>query len=306
MSIEKPICLGGSSGVHLAVKISKILNLEYGEIEVKSFPDGEIYVRIIPEVENRNIIYVNSLALKPNQNLIETLLTIETLRDLGARRILAIIPYMAYARQDSRFKPGEAISIEIVAKFLSRIGIDEIITVDMHLHRIEDPQKIFKIPIHNITAMHEIAKYIRANYKLENPIVIGPDEEAEQWAKIVAGDLGLEYDVLEKERISGEKVIVKTRELNVRGRDIIVVDDIISTGGTVVETVKALRKLGARRFLVACTHPLLVKNAYNRIVSLGVEDIIGTDTVLSPISKVSVAPVIAEYITSHIKGVSKR
>ena len=298
---ENIICLGGSHGTHLAVKLARILNVDFDAIEVRNFPDGEIYVRIIPEVKRRTVIYVNSLALKPNQYLVETILTIETLKDLEAEKVYAVIPYMAYARQDSRFKPGEAISIEIVAKMLSNTEVDEIITVDMHLHRIEDPQKLFKVPFHNLTAMHEIAKYIRANYKLENPIVIGPDEEAEQWAKIVAGDLGLEYDVLEKERISGEEVIVKTRELNVQGRDIIVVDDIISTGGTVVETVKALRRLGAKRFLIACTHPLLVKNAYNRIVSLGVEDIIGTDTVLSPISKVSVAPVIAEYITSHIR-----
>ncbi len=291
------LVLGGSCGEHLAYRIAKLLNGQLGEIEVKKFPDGETYIRVWAEVEDKTVIYVNSLQRGPNELIIETLYTLDTLKDLGARRIYAVIPYMAYARQDERFNPGEAISIYSLAKLFRAIDVDGIYTIDMHLHRITDPTKLFGAKFHNLTGVRELAKYVRENHSLENTVIIGPDEEAEQWAKIMADELGgLDYSILEKKRLSAEEVIIETRDINVKDRNIVIVDDIISTGGTIVEAVKALRKLGAKDIIVTCVHPILVGRAYTKLIKLDLKDLAGTDTVLSPISKVTVAPAIAEAL----------
>jgi len=293
------IVLGGTSGFHIAYDLSRLLRCELGGVEVRRFPDGEVYVRVEADVGGRDVVYVNSLQPSPDSKIVETLYTLDALRDLGARRVLAVIPYMAYARQDERFNPGEAVSIISLAKLFRAVGADSIYTVDMHLHRIRDPTRLFGASFHNLTAVAELAKYILRNHGglLEKAVVVGPDEEAEQWAKIMSQGLGgLEYTVLEKRRLSAEEVAITTRDLDVRGRNVVIVDDIISTGGTIVEAVKALKKQGAEEVVVSCVHPLLVGDAYYRILRLGIRDLAGTDTVLSPVSKVPIAPPIADAI----------
>jgi len=295
------VVLGGTSGFHLAYRVSKLLGVTLGDVEVKSFPDGETYIRIMTDVKDKTVIYINSLQPNPNDKIIETLYTLETIKDLGASKVLAVIPYMAYARQDERFNPGEAVSIFILSKLFKTINIDAIYTIDMHLHRITDPTKLFGAKFYNLTGVRELAKYVKKNHNIENTVVIGPDEEAEQWAKIMAEELGgLEYSVLEKKRLSAEEVIIEPRDANVKDKNIIIVDDIISTGGTMVEAIKTLKKLGAKEVIITCVHPLLVGKAYQRLLRLDPKDLIGTDTVLSPISKVSVAPAIVEEIKKNI------
>ena len=288
--------LGGTMGLHLAVRIAKLMNIELGDVEVKRFPDGETYIRVKSNVEGKNVIYVNSLQRNPNDQVIETIYTLETLRDLGAEKVIAIIPYMAYARQDYRFNPGEAISIRILGKLFRSIKVDKIYTIDMHLHRIRDPREVFGEGFKNLTAVRELAKYVKKHYNLENTVVIGPDEESEQWAKIMAEELGVDFGVLEKKRVTAEQVIIEAKGVGVDGRNVIIVDDIISTGGTIEAAVKALRNLGVRDLIVTCVHPLLASNALPRLLKLNIVDLIGTDTVLSPISKVSVAPVLVEAL----------
>jgi ribose-phosphate pyrophosphokinase len=298
----KPLVIGGSNGEHLAIELSQLMGLELVSVEIKKFPDGETYVRILGEVSGRDVVYINSLQRSPNESLIETLLTIDALRDLGAARLIAVIPYMSYARQDSRFNPGEAISVQTIAKLFKSMRLDHLVTVDMHLHRITDPSSLFGANFHNITGVRELAKYIKRNYSVENTVVIGPDEEAEQWAKIMAEDLGgLEYGVLKKTRLTAEKVTVVAEGLNVQGKNVIIVDDIISTGGTIVEAVNTLRNLGAREIYVTTVHPLLIGNAYARLLRLNLRDLVGTNSVLSPISKVSIAPAIGEKIMEILR-----
>jgi len=293
----KPLVLGGRNGDYLAVEIASLKGFELGAVEVKKFPDGETYIRVLSDVQGRDVVYVNSLQREPNEAVIETLYTLDTLRDLGARRVVAVIPYMSYARQDSRFNPGEAVSIQILAKLFRTVSVDHIVTVDMHLHRISDPSSLFGANFHNITGVRELGKYLKKHYSLTNAVVIGPDEEAEQWAKVMAEELGgLEYSVLEKTRLTAEKVVVEARGVKVEGKDVVIVDDIISTGGTIVEGVKALRSLGARDFYVAAVHPLLIGDAYSKLMRLGLKELVGTNTVLSPISRVSIAPAIVEAL----------
>lgn len=295
--LNNPVIFGSSSSEALAIKVAHLTGFELGKVLVKTFPDGETYVRFLNDVKDRDVILINSMYRRPNDLLIEFYFSVKTLKELGANKVIAVIPYFPYARQDSRFNPGEAVSLFIVVDIIEKLGVNHLYTIDMHLHRAGDITKLFKnVKAHNLTAIIELMKYITKNFRLQKPIVIGPDEESEQWAKIAAQFLNTEYDILEKKRVSAEEVIIEVREVNVKNRDVIIVDDIVSTGGTMVEAVKALKKLGVRNVVTACTHPILVGNAYARILSAGALELIGTDTVPSPVSYVTVAPVIAKAL----------
>ena len=220
------------------------------------------------------------------------------MKELGAKKVYAVIPYFPYARQDERFNPGEVVSFNVVARMLERAGIDEVWTIDLHLHRVEDISKLFKIPARNLTAVKELCAYMKEIYRLEKPFIIGPDEEAEQWARVASEYFDSEYDVLEKQRLSAEKVVVKPKHIrDFKGRDVLIIDDIISTGGTIVEAVKVIKNMNAGDIYVAVTHALLVKNALTKILKAGVKDVVSTDTVLSPTSRVTVAPLIVRELS---------
>ena len=296
--MRKIMVLGGSRGGHIAVRIARLGDYELGDIEVRKFPDGETYIRLMSNVADKDVVYVNSIAKDVNDLLIETLFTLETLKELGAKKVYAVIPYFPYARQDERFNPGEVVSFNVVARMLERAGIDEVWTIDLHLHRVGDISKLFKIPARNLTAVKELCAYMKEIYRLEKPFIIGPDEEAEQWARVASEYFDSEYDVLEKQRLSAEEVIVKPKHIrDFKGRDVLIIDDIISTGGTIVEAVKVIKNMNAGDIYVAVTHALLVKNALTKILKAGVKDVVSTDTVLSPTSRVTVAPLIVRELS---------
>ncbi|MEX2704525.1 MAG: ribose-phosphate diphosphokinase [Candidatus Freyrarchaeum guaymaensis] len=290
------VVIGGSSSYVLAIKLARELNAPLLETDIKRFPDGEKYVRIDGDLEGVEAIVVQSMYLTPDEYLMEYFLMVEALKDSGAKKVIGMIPYFAYARQDKRFNPGEAVSLRTVSRLIETVGTDQLFTVDMHLHRVDDMSKIFNIPAKNLTAIPDIARYIGANLSLENPLIIGPDEEAEQWAKIAAAQLETDYDVLEKKRISSTQVEITTRELELKNRDIVIIDDIISTGGTIAKTVEALKKKDANRIVAACTHPILVDNALKKIYMAGAYNVIGTTTIPSPISVIEIAPSLAEAL----------
>jgi len=288
--------IGGPASDSLASKVANELGIVAGRLEVRRFPDGEKYLRVLSDVRGQNVSVIQSIHHTPDELLFEYLLLADTLKDLGARKVIAFIPYFAYARQDERFKPGEALSFKIVSKLIQSVGTDEIYTIDMHQHRVIKSSEAFGIPFHNLSAMPLLANHVQKLGKLQNPLVIGPDAEAEEWAKLAAERLHTDYDVFEKTRLGDAKVEVRPRKSDASGRDVLIVDDIISTGGTIVEAVKILHEQGARRIQVACTHPILAPGALEKIKKTGVEDVIGTDTMPSPISVVTVAPLIAEQI----------
>ncbi|HZY94324.1 MAG TPA: ribose-phosphate diphosphokinase [Candidatus Bathyarchaeia archaeon] len=295
------IVFGGSASSELAAKVSKQLGEEPGRLELKRFPDGEKYLRIHEDVKDKPVAVIQSLYRTPDENIFEILLMVDTLRDLGASSITVAAPYLAYARQDARFYPGEAVTSLSVARLLESAGTSSFLTVDCHLHRMGDVSKVFHIPAKNLSAMPLLGKYALENLKPKNPVVIAPDEEAEQWAAMVAKQLDAEHVAFRKTRVRKEgmtssKVAVDTGDVNVRGRDAIFADDIISTGGTIAEAAKACKKNGAKRIFALCTHPVLADGALKRIRSAGVLKVIGTDTIPSPVSKVSVAPVIASAL----------
>jgi ribose-phosphate pyrophosphokinase len=290
------IVIGGSSCENLANTVANQLDVTSGKLEVRRFPDGEKYLRILNEVKNEHVIVIQSMHHTPDDYLFEYLLLVDALKDLGAKRVTSFVPYFAYARQDERFKPGEALSFKTVSKLIQSVGTDEIFTIDMHQHRVVKSSEVFGIPSHNLSAMRLLADYVRKEGKLTNPLVIGPDAEAEQWAKLAAESLNAEYDVFEKKRLGDSKVEIRPRRSSAKDRDVLIVDDIISTGGTIIEASKILFSQGARRIEVACTHPILASEALSRILAIGVANVVGTDTVPCPISYVSVAPLIADNV----------
>jgi len=295
------IIVSGSSARALALKVSKLSGVDYVEVQTKKFPDNEKYVRILGDVEGKTVFVIQSMGRAPDEYLLEYFLLVDALKDLGAKKVIGLIPYFAYARQDQRFKPGEALSIKTVSRLIEFVGTDKLYTIDCHRHRVKEAEfrELVKIPVVDLSAMPLLAEYIKKNYELENPIVMGPDAEAIEWARKAAEVFNCEYDVLEKKRISEREVEIKPRKLDVNGRDVVIVDDIISTGGTMVEAIKVIKKEGARKVIVACTHPILVEDALAKIYATGVFDVIGTDTVPSPISVVSVAPLLAEVVKSE-------
>ncbi len=286
----------GTPSKFLAWNVAQTLKAEYLNTEIKHFPDGETYIRFLGDVTKEDVIVIQSLALKPNDYLIELFLMLDALKDLKAKRVVTVLPYFAYARQDERFKPGEAISLKTVSRLIEAAGSDYIYTIDSHRHRVVDQDELTTVPLHDLSAMEELAKYMNSKHTLHNLAVIGPDSEAGAWAKIAADALSVDYDALVKKRHDAETVEIQPRELNLKGRDVLIVDDIISTGNTIIKAIDVLKKNGAKDVYVACTHPLLVLNALVRIYEAGALDVVGTDTVPSGISHVSVAPVIVDAL----------
>ena len=287
---------GGSSSQELASRVANELGVKVGRLEIRRFPDGEKYLRVIDDIKDHDLVVIQSIHHTPDELVFEYLLLADTLKDLGAKRLVSFFPYFAYARQDERFKPGEALSFKTVGKLIQNVGTDEIYTIDMHGHRVIKLSDVFKIPAQNLTAVPLLADYVKKTCPMQRPLVIGPDADAEQWARVAAERLGTDFDVFEKKRYGDRQVEIRPRKASAKDRDILVVDDIISTGGTIVEALKVLVAQGARTVNVACTHPILAGDALQKIRQAGARNVIGTDTVPSPISHVSVAPLIAEQV----------
>lgn len=297
--MSEKIVIPGSSNSLLAYRVAQELDIPLADMEIKKFPDGEKYVRINCDVADKHAIIVQSGALKPDEYLIETLLIADALNDLGSKQVSLVFAYFPYARQDERFKPGEAISLVTVTKLLKGVGIKTLITVDAHRHRVINFERIFGGKVIDVSAMPYLSSFARSQGLVgEDVIVIGPDAESEGWAKLAAEAINAsDYGALTKRRISPSEVEVTiNKPLDLKGRDVLLVDDIISTGGTMIEAIKLLRKMDVRSITIACTHGLFVNNALMKILRMDVKAVVSSDTVPNPTTKVSVAPAIARAI----------
>jgi ribose-phosphate pyrophosphokinase len=287
------IIIPGPASQILGFKIGKLLKAKVVPLDFKRFPDGEAYIRIDGDIQDEHVAVIQS-TFPTDPHLIELFLLLDTIKDLNASKITAIVPYLAYARQDKRFRPGEAISIKTIIRLIEKIDVDELYTINIHEDAILSG---FKMPIANLSAMNAIGAYLR-NLDLKDPYIVSPDQGAEFLAKEVAETLSADVSTCfkKRDRITGE-IETEPVKLDVKGRDTVIVDDIISTGGTIVNAAKMLKAQGARRVFVGAAHALLIQNARTRIMQAQVEEIIGTDTVLNEVSKISVAPLIANTLT---------
>jgi ribose-phosphate pyrophosphokinase len=279
--------LGGTASYSVAKDISKILKATLAETISKRFPDNEFYVRILDDVKGKDIVIVQTTY--PDPNLVELFLLQNAAEESGAKTVTVVIPYYGYARQDTKFKDGEAISAKALAQLIS-LNADKIITVDPHKEHILD---FFSTSAESCTAIPEIAKYL-GQKKID--LILAPDKGALDRAKHASKIVGCDFDHMEKTRIDGSTVEMKPKKLDAENKTVVIIDDIISTGGTMALAIKELKKHGAKKVLVACTHGLFAGDAVKKLNSAGCDDIISTDTIISNHSKVKIAPCIANLI----------
>lgn len=263
-------------------------------VEKKEFPDGETYVRI-PEKPDGVAILVGSLYPLQDKRLVEVLLATEALSALSPDGVVLVIPYLAYSRQDKRFLEGEPISVKIVLKSLEVAGAAGLVVVDVH--KPSALEEHLSIPHRNVIPSREIAEYFKG--KLSNPLVLAPDAGALERARAVAEHLGAEYDyiVKERDRVSGE-VRARPRSFDVKGRDVLIVDDIVSTGGTMALAAREAIRQGASGVFAACSHAVMVRGALDLMLSSGIREVVATDTVPSHVSKITVASSLVEGLRS--------
>ena len=288
----------GPASRELGLKVAERLGVEAVKMEYKLFPDGESYVRFDSSVEGETVAIVQSTYPPQDKHLMELCLIADTAKDLGAERVIAVVPYLAYARQDKRFLPGEAISIRTVGRLLRASGVDKLITVDAHS---DEALKALNMEAVNVSAIDTLARYMADEKGLRGAFALAPDRGALELAERASRTLGDGFGWLQKERsrITGE-VKVEEKTLDVSGRTVIIFDDMISTGGTVIAALEVLKKQGASRVYAACTHPLLVRDALKRILASGCDGVIGTDSVPSPVSVVSIAGLLARELRNEL------
>lgn len=278
----------------IAESIARKLKAKYSPLNISQFPDGDIYLKFNTDLKNKQLVIVQSFQPHSDMSLFDIIFAAETAKDLGAKKVILVAPYLSYMRQDKRFNPGEAVSSKIMAKLLNN-SVDKIITIDPHLHRIPKLSKIFKIKNKTLTANPLIADYIKKHFK--NEVVIGPDWESYQWAERIAKKIGVLATVLRKTRFSSRKVKVKMiKPIEIRNKNVVIVDDIISTGHTVAEAAKQAKKKGAKTVSAICVHGLFVENAVNKLKKAGVTKIISTNTIEHKTNKIDVSPLLIEEL----------
>lgn len=276
--------IGGPASQLLASRVARELGTNPTLCDFNRFPDGEVYTCIQDEqLEDVTIIQSTTT----DSDLVYLLQMIDACED--ASSINVVIPYMGYARQDKKFKTGEPISARAVAR---TVNADRIFTVNIHEKSVLD---YFNAPASDLDATKLIGSHLKS-LNLTDTLIVAPDSSALTLAKSAASELGLEYDYLEKTRLSGDTVVIKTKKMDVTGRDVVLIDDMIATGGTMAESIKLLKKQGAKDVYLTCVHPVLTRNAVIRLFNAGVRDIFATDTIEKAQSCVSVAPLIADTI----------
>src|SRR3989344_3485180 len=290
------LIIGCSHGIHLAANVAKKLKKPYSELKVNKFPDGELYIRFIKDVKNQVVVLMQSFYGDINDCLIEVLFAANTAKDLGAKKVILVAPYFPYLRQDKRFKPGECISIKVVGKFIDRI-FDRVYIIDPHLHRQRALSNLFKTKAVNLTSNSCIASYIKKNIK--NPVVIGPDWESYKWAGKAADIIGCKSYILEKKRYSGRKVkVTVNKKIDLKGKNVVLVDDIISTGNTLIGAMKNLKRLGAGKFDIVAVQGIFVENALEKLRKMNAK-VITTNTTPNKAAKIDLSGLIAENLKNQ-------
>lgn len=283
----------GPASLELGKKTAELLKAKVENVVFKRFPDGESYIRFEGELREEEVIIVQTTGPPQDTNLFQLFLMADTAVDMGAERVVAVVPYLAYSRQDKQFLHGEAFSIQTVAKLMKESGVDQLLTMNSHQQKVLEK---FPFPAKTVSAIPLLAEYFK-NRGFEGAFALAPDEGAKEYvvtaAKILGGDMGWRHK--ERDRYTGA-IKFRDDEYDVRGKDAIIFDDIISTGGTTADAVRMLKAQGANRVFSACVHPLLIGDAESKIMGNGAEEIVGTDCVPSPVSKVSVAPLIAKAL----------
>jgi len=278
--------IAGPSSPVLAERIANNLGVNLAKVVYKRFPDGELYVKLDDEVDRAVIVQ----SIRSSDDIVYLMLLFDAL-GLDREKVTAVVPYMGYARQDRAFNEGEAVSIRAIAEFLETHA-DRVISVNLHSR---EAASHFKNLV-EIDAMPIIGEH----YRGKDVVMISPDKGSLERVKVAAGMASCEYDYLEKVRIDAETVEIQPKNVDVEGKKVVIVDDIISTGGTIAKAAETMKANGAKSVEAACVHAVLAANALNKLYSHGVRKVVATDTVEQPVSVLSVSKAIAEKLRELI------
>ncbi len=299
---------GGSGNPALAEAIAKSMNVALGQAIIREFPDGEKFVKINEDVRGQDCFVVQPTCTPVDKNIMELLIMLDSLKRASARRITAVMPYFGYARQDRKDEGRVPITAKLVANLIATAGANRVLAIDLHARQLEG---FFDIPVDHLMAEPVLTKYLR-DKNIERPVIVSPDvgnvKTASRYVEHLNGDLA----IIHKRRISGNEVECNEIIGDVEGRNVIMVDDMISTAGTICSAAKLVKLRGARSVIVGATHGLFCGEAIERLNATVFDEIIVTDTIplseaaanLKNIKVLSVAPLLGEAITRIYKNES--
>jgi ribose-phosphate pyrophosphokinase len=291
------IIIPGPASVVLGEAIAKELGFEATLLNHRLFPDGETYIRFPEPIQGKTVVLVQTTAPNPDRKLMQLLFMARTAKDMGAAKIVVVIPYLAYARQDKRFLEGEALSFDIILDLLESTGVNDTVLIDIHNEKaIDDLMKRHEMRIHNLTAIYYLAEYMKDN-SYEGAYSLSPDlgrsELVKKVSKVMGG--GFAFFMKVRDKYTG-KTTMKVKNLDLDGKDVVIFDDIISSGGTMARAIQGLKDQGAGKVAAICTHALPVPGANEKLKNAGADKIVATDTVESIYETVSVAKLVADFL----------
>ncbi|PIZ04409.1 MAG: phosphoribosylpyrophosphate synthetase [Gammaproteobacteria bacterium CG_4_10_14_0_8_um_filter_38_16] len=295
----KPILFSLFNQHPLVSLIAEKMDIELGKIVWRDFPDGETYLKIENDIQNKKIIILNSLE-HPNSKILPLLFLAETAKSLGAKQVGLCAPYLSYMRQDKQFQPGEGITSTYFATLLSRY-FDWLVTVDPHLHRHHSLSEIYSIPNVVIHAAPFIAQWILK--KINKPILIGPDRESEQWVSQVAKDANAPFLILDKIRHGDRNVDVSVPDIeSYMNYTPVLIDDIISTAQTMIKTIHHLKKLNMKPPVCISVHAVFADNSYESLLKAGTENIVSCNTIAHVSNKIDLSDSIISEMQKQFKS----
>ncbi|MFH1857395.1 MAG: ribose-phosphate pyrophosphokinase [Candidatus Omnitrophota bacterium] len=299
MKKDKILVFTGNANPKLAEEICQFLHISLGKALISRFSEGEIRVKINQDVRGQDVFVVQPTCPPINENLMELLIMLDALKRASARRITAVVPYYGYARQDRKDQPRVPITAKLVANLLTVAGADRVLTMDLHAGQI---QGFFDIPLDHLYAVNTFVEYVESN-RLKELVVVSPDVGGIKMARAYAKRLEVPLAIVDKRRISDREAAVMNILGEVRGKNVLIVDDLVATAGSLVEAAKALKENGAREIRAVVTHAVLSGPAMKRLATPSLKELVVTNTIPLPPAKhsrkikvLSVAPTLGEAI----------
>mgnify|MGYP000859808170 CR=1 FL=1 len=293
------VLLGGTSNPVLTEEIAKLLGIPVGDVMIGRFPEGEIQVQIRDNIRGKDVFIVQATCTPPNENLMELLILIDAARRASAKRITAVLPFFGYARQDRKDRPRVPITAKLVANLIVSAGADRVLTCDLHAGQI---QGFFDIPVDHLYSIAVLGNYLKKK-KLKDLVVVSPDVGGIKMARGYAKLFGCDLAIVDKRRESAATTHVMHIIGSVTGKNVVLIDDLISTGGSIVEAAKALKAHGAKDIYACIVHPVLAGSAVDRIKNSPIKELIVTNSIplpkekrVSKIKQLSIAPLLADAI----------
>ena len=287
----------GTANQELSRQIAKYLGIPLSEASIKRFSDGEISIQIGESVRGKDVFIIQPTCAPTDTNLMELLILTDAIKRSSASTVTAVIPYFGYARQDRKAAPSVPITAKLVANMIETAGIDRVVTMDLHAGQI---QGFFDIPVDNLYGTITFINYLK-NKHLSNPIVASPDIGGVARARSLAKQLNLDLAIIDKRREKANESEVMNVIGDANGKDVILIDDMVDTAGTLIKAAAAFKERGATSVTAFCTHPVLSGPAYERIAAGAIDELVVTDTIPlkeqnEHIKVISVAPLFAEVI----------